>query len=221
MRKAVSKFKQEFPYPLLGSWRNDHFLAEWTIATTDKRVVVCGSDSETGNRFKISNVSWTRKHLKFTSQYPSTRRVVIHECRSLSKNEMLVTLTYEVKEVWIRQSPTGDYAQTKKPSLVGSWHNPKGDDFRIVCTISLSGRRPRIRMEDIGDGERSLVRNMGWEGKTLKFDTKVPSTGQLCHRKFTPLSSSRVYVGMKFRESFIWNKGRSEKGSKGRKRGQR
>lgn len=205
MRKSLSSTKK-LPCALLGSWKNEHFLAEWTIAITDKGLLICGTDTDTGHKFKVSNVSWTRNYLKFTSLFPPTGRIVMHECQALSKSDMMVTLIYEVKEVWVRQSSNGKYIRSRKPSLVGCWHNPKGDDFRMVCTIGLSGKRPCILMEDIGDGERSLVRKMRWEGKTLKFDTKVPSTGQLCHREFTPLSSNRVSVRMKFKESFIWKK---------------
>lgn len=206
MKKAITIGKGKFPDSLLGTWKNEHFLAKWTILATEKGLVVKGIDSETGDQFKISNVSWTHNCVRFTSLYPPTGRVVEHECRALSNSEMMVTLSYKVREVWARKELPEGFPRSKDPSLAGWWHNPNGADFRILCRIGLTGKRPSIRIEDIGDGELSRVRKVRWEGQSLIFDTKVPSTGQVCNRAFTPISLNRVSVNMRFKESYLWKK---------------
>lgn len=203
-----------YRHPLVGVWSNPFLSAQWTVSLSNGRLVVTGVDRDRGAKFKVSKVSWTRKTVRFKSVYPPTGRVVFHECRSLSRSKMKDILTYEVREVWVRSS-SGETVQerliapisrSKLAPLVGVWHNPSGEDFRILCTITLKNGRLRICAEDVGDGEQLQVHALRWNGQVLTFTTKVVSTGQVCHRIFKPISTGKMRATLRIREAFAFER---------------
>ena len=201
-------------HPLIGTWEHPYFLARWIVSASDDALVVEGVDSSTGEKFKISKLSWTSTKLKFSSLYPPTGRVVSHECRALSKRKMKVTLTYNVKEIWVRSTSQDNSAtrlrspssRSKRAWLVGKWSYPDGEDPRALCTINLINTHLDVRVDDIGDRERSQVTQVRWNSNALSFKTMVPSTGQVCYRVFESITPNTLKATMRFRESDIWER---------------
>lgn len=203
-------------HPLIGVWGNPFFSAQWTVSVpnSDEKLIVKGVDRDTGTEFNISMLSWTSLTLNFRSVYPPTNRVVFHECRCISQRKMKDVLTYEVREVWIRSSSQKNGSKkleipsyrSKLAQMTGTWHNPAGEDFRTLCTITFEKRRLRIHVEDIGDGEQLQVREVTQKGKVLSFKTKMLSTGQICHRTLELVSPEKIRVTLKFREAFIFDR---------------
>ena len=211
MRRTVHKVKK---HPLLGIWSHAYSLAKWMVSISKGKLTVDGVDSSTWDKFVIPKLSWTKTTLKFTSHYPSTGRTVSHRCTALSDERMKVLLCYEVTEIWTRSTPrttseryrSGRTAQLKRSWLVGNWHNPEGDDPRVVCAISINNHRWGIHAEDVGDGERLRVTDVQWNGRALSFRTRMPSTGQICWRILKPISQNKLQVVLQFKEPEVWEK---------------
>lgn len=211
MLRGVSRVKK---HPLLGIWEHAYSPTKWIISILNGKLTVDGVDSSNWEKYKVSHLSWTNRALKFTSLYPSTGRVVSNIYTALSNRQMKVLLCYEVTETWSRSTP---HAASKKHAstldarprqswLVGNWHNPEGDDPRVVCMINLNHHRWSISAEDIGDGERLRVTDVQWNGRSLSFRTTMPSTGQVCRRILKPISPNKLQVVLQFKEPEIWER---------------
>lgn len=181
---------------------------------SNSKLMVDGVDSSNWEKYKISHLSWTNTAVRFTSLYPSTGRVVSNTYTALSNRKMKAMLCYEVTEIWSRSTPrtasenhpsTLD-ARSRQAWLVGNWHNPEGDDSRVVCRISLTNNRWGICAEDIGDGERLRVTAVRWNGRSLSFRTMMPSTGQVCYRILKSISPNKLKVVLQFKEPEIWER---------------
>src|SRR6266568_525804 len=63
-------------HPLLGRWRPDDedLSAEYEIGVAPSGLSVLGIDSDSGEHFVISNVSWTANAIDFDTLMPSTGR---------------------------------------------------------------------------------------------------------------------------------------------------
>lgn len=211
MLRRVSRVRK---HPLLGIWEHAYSPTKWIVSVSSGKLTVDGVDSSNWEKYRVSNLSWTNTVLKFTSLYPSTGRIVSNTYTALSTRQMKVLLCYEVTEIWSRS--TSHLASRKHQSkldsrprktwLAGNWHNPEGDDARVICAISLSNNSWNICAEDIGDGERLRVTAVRWNGRSLSFRTTMLSTGQVCHRTLTPLSPDRLKVVLQFQEPEIWER---------------
>lgn len=219
MPKKASKVNE---HPLLGIWEHRHFPAKWIISILNGKLMVDGVDSSNWEKYKISHLSWTNTALKFTSLYPSTRRVVSNTCTALPKRRMKMVLCYEVTEIWSRSAADTVITEgtslldgrSRKHWLIGTWHNPEGDDFRVMCRISFNNNRWHISGEDTGDSERLRVTAIRWNGRSLSFRTTMSSTGQVCHRTFMAISPDKLKVVLRFKEPEHWERlENSDKGS--------
>lgn len=201
-------------HPLLGIWEHIYSPTKWVVSISNDKLIVDGVDTSNWEKYRISHLSWTNTKVKFTSLYPSTGRVVSNVCAVLPNQKMKMMLCYGVTEIWSRSTP---HIASKKHSftldvrsrqswLVGNWHNPEGDDPRVVCMISLNNHRWSISAEDIGDGERLRVTDVQWNGRSLSFRTIMPSTGQVCRRILKPISPNKLQVVLQFKEPEVWEK---------------
>lgn len=211
MLGRVSKVKN---HPLLGVWEHVYSPTKWIISISNGKLMVDGVDTSNWEKYRISHVSWTNAAVTFRSHYLSTGRVVSNVYTALSKQKMKVLLSYEVTEIWTRSTPhafskthpsTLD-VRSRQDWLMGNWHNPEGEDSRVVCTISRNNNRWDIYAEDIGDGERLRVAGVKWDGRSLSFRTTMLSTGQVCHRILKPISQNRIKMVLQFKEPDIWER---------------
>lgn len=211
MLRRVPRVKK---HPLLGIWEHAYSPTKWIVSISDGKLMVDGVDSSNWEKYRVSHLSWTNTAIKFTSRYPSTGRVVSNICTALPNRKMKVMLFYEVSEVWSRvtlysspkKHPSTLDTRSRQTGLVGNWHNPEGDDPRVVFAINLMNNRWNICAEDIGDAEQLRVTAVRWNGRSLSFHTAMQSTGQVCHRILTPLSSDRLKVVLQFKEPEIWQR---------------
>jgi len=214
--RMVSKVKN---HPLLGIWEHVYSPTKWIVSISNGKLMVDGVDTSNWEKYRISHLASTNAAVTFTSHYPSTGRVVSNVCTALSKQKMKVLLSYEVTEIWTRSTPhafskthpSNLDARSRQDWLVGNWHNQKGDDPRVVCTISRNNNRWYISAEDTGDAEQLRVTGVKWNGRSLSFRTMMPSTGQICHRTLKPISQNKLKVVLQIKESDVWERlGRCE-----------
>jgi hypothetical protein len=79
--------------------------------------------------------------------------------------------------------------------LVGTWEDAD-DDYgsRIQFTIRAAGAAFEVAGLDTSDGEQLSISNVCWDGRVLRFDSFVPSTGHRVDYAFEVTSPSEVLV---------------------------
>jgi hypothetical protein len=71
--------------------------------------------------------------------------------------------------------------------FVGKWQHVSpwnGDDYLAEYTVSLRGGRPAVSGFDLSDGEAFKISGVSWDGKFLRFQSKMPSTGRIGVNEF-------------------------------------
>ena len=100
-----TKSMKPFPEGLLGTWGHgalydgDDYVAHYTIKLRNGRPSVTAVDVTDGEKFKISNVSWDGKWLRFKSYMPSTKRSGVNEFRLAKGGALQSRFTFTVLEV--------------------------------------------------------------------------------------------------------------------------
>lgn len=95
---------------------------------------------------------------------------------------------------------------TLKPGhpLLGTWRDAD-DDYgsTIQFTIRTAGDTFEVDGLDTSDGEQLSISNVGWDGRVLRFESFVPSTGHRVEYTFEVTSSSEVLVRYTISERWI------------------
>ena len=98
--------------------------------------------------------------------------------------------------------------------LNGTWLT-KDEDSRVQLTISVKNESVTVTACDPYDKEEFAISKVKWDGKSLFFKMKVPSTNYVTCSKITPKSSNRFAHQISFEE--IWHKSQKSKKGGGRK----
>jgi hypothetical protein len=88
---------------LQGTWRHRGTSAEFTIRVLKTRIVVSGVDTNDGERFAVSDVSWDGKVLSFITLMPSTRWRVVH--RVTPNRGSTIRHEFTSVETWTSKRP--------------------------------------------------------------------------------------------------------------------
>ncbi len=101
---------------------------------------------------------------------------------------------------------------TKKDWLVGSWQT----DSSVVLEITEYRNTLKIRAFDKYDNEEFIISKTRWDGKSLRFETYVPSTKYRTRNCLTPISKTKFLQELTLWESWeklpIKSKGERKKG---------
>jgi hypothetical protein len=91
------------PHPLVGTWfhPNNDSTAEFTITAESGGFAVSGVDTGDGERFEISEVTWSGEVLSFTSFMPSTQWRTRHVFRIISDSQVEHERTDS--EIWCKR----------------------------------------------------------------------------------------------------------------------
>jgi hypothetical protein len=89
----------------IAPWDSDDYLAQYTVSLRRGRPAVSGVDLNDGERFKIFEVSWDGKWLRFKSKMPSTGRIGVNEFRLKKDGNVESRFTFTVVEE-MRRSAT-------------------------------------------------------------------------------------------------------------------
>ena len=93
-------------HPLIGTWKDDDETtsAQYTVSFRNGRFEVSGIDSDDGEEFEISGVSWDTETatLRFESHMPSTGRRGVSTYRLIGENLVESVFTFTDKSVWNR-----------------------------------------------------------------------------------------------------------------------
>lgn len=73
--------------------------------------------------------------------------------------------------------------------LVGTWQASE-EDSSAVFVISMQGRDLCVTGYDKSDGEAFVISNVNWDGKTLRFESVMPSTGYYAKHSLRMLPGS-------------------------------
>jgi len=93
-------------HPLVGTWYHPDgdSTAEFTVSPAATGFAVSGVDTQDGERFEISEVSWDGEVLGFTSYMPSTSWRTRHRLRVLDDHSVEHDCT--TTEVWLKRQGT-------------------------------------------------------------------------------------------------------------------
>jgi hypothetical protein len=87
--------------------------------------------------------------------------------------------------------------------LVGTWRDADEDyGSGVQFTISAAGAAFEVAGLDTRDGENLEISNVRWDGKILRFEGFVPSTGHRVEYTFEVASPSEVIV--RYTQSERW-----------------
>lgn len=100
--------------------------------------------------------------------------------------------------------------------LEGVWL-ASDQDSRLELRIEIKNGVALVSACDRYDGEVFEVRNVLWDGKSLKFGLVVPSTGYTTASEITPLSRARFLQRVTFEETWTKQKPLKRSGAKKRK----
>jgi hypothetical protein len=79
--------------------------------------------------------------------------------------------------------------------LVGTWRDADEDyGTSIRFTVRAVGANFEVSGQDTHDGEQLLISNVHWDGRVLRFDSFVPSTGHQVEYVFEVTSPSEVMI---------------------------
>ena len=72
--------------------------------------------------------------------------------------------------------------------LIGKWKHISpydGDDYLAIYEVSGTVDTPKVTGYDTSDNEKFIISNVAWDGKTLTFESLMPSTKRKGINKFT------------------------------------
>jgi hypothetical protein len=74
--------------------------------------------------------------------------------------------------------------------LVGTWAPDDEGDSNVHFTVGRRGQRLTVSAVDVFDGERLRVSKVAQHGRTLRFVTTTPSTGQSLEHELRATSAT-------------------------------
>ena len=88
----------------------------------------------------------------------------------------------------------------KSDGFIGRWQT----ESDVVLEISKTGKRFKVRAFDKQDNEEIVVSKTVWNGKSLRFETFVPSTKFRTRNCLTLVSKTKLVQELTFWET--WKK---------------
>lgn len=80
---------------------------------------------------------------------------------------------------------------TARHPLVGVWR-PVDPELFAEYMITAQGDGFHVRAADRHDGEEFIISSISWDGESLRFVSRMPSTGWVLRNEFRPLGTGDV-----------------------------
>jgi hypothetical protein len=174
-------------------------------------------DPNDSEKFVISNIKFDKEALKFDSLMSSTGRLVHHTLRSISKNQVEDILSFSNSYIMdaSKRKKTNFKGQKisarkSKHPFVGVWEGEE-DDLRYEYTIIPTSSGFDVSIIDFVDGEELEVSKVNFEGKKLKFEAVMPSTGEHGYYIFKAISADKIEITYTLMQRWIYKRFRRNK----------
>ncbi len=88
----------------------------------------------------------------------------------------------------------------KAKLLAGVWHHP---EVPTEVTVLLHDSNFAVSAIDTDDDEKFDISDVEWDGESLSFITRMPSTGTTVKNSLTPETESTVNIEISYTEKWI------------------
>lgn len=171
-----------------GEWNNASTGAIYTVRVQDGTPQLMSIVDDDGEVFAVENSRWDGSELHFRYRVPSTSYVVdenvhLRDLNHLDGDYVSTSPTGEANratDTWTRvdaavqSAPAPTDPAALAAAFDGSWLCFSSD---AVYTIRTQNNEPRLMSVVDDDGEVFLIQESSWDGTSLRWTYRVPSTG--------------------------------------------
>jgi len=179
-------------------------VGKWVSTDPDSRVVyevvahgkgisIRVFDETDREMFIVERQKWKGNWMHFDLFVPSTKWRTHNRLTLLGHKRALCEFAY--KEEWERE--VGAYKPAKRTSLrngavlIGKWHS-KNNDSPTTLEIKPVGRKVVVHGYDAVAKRKLSLLDRGWDGSSLRFNTRLPNGSCVAKSRLIPLSRNRL-----------------------------